>query len=196
MPKERVACVERQTSETAISVRLSLDGRGAARVETGLGFFDHMLTQLAVHGFLDLELSARGDLEVDGHHLVEDVGLALGRALVEALGDKAGIKRFGFALVPMDEALAQVALDLSGRPYLGWEVKFPQEQMGVFEAALVREFFRALAAAGGVTLHARATGENSHHMAEALFKALGRALDQATQLDERLSGVPSSKGVL
>ena len=189
--------VERATKETDISVELSLDGSGIAEVTTGVPFLDHMLTLFAVHGFFDLTISARGDIEVDDHHTVEDVGICLGEALVRALGDRKGIRRYGFAVTPMDEALAQVALDLSNRAYLVYEVPPVAQKVGKFDTELAPEFFRAFCNHGGVTLHARTLyGSNTHHILEAMFKAWGRALDEATRFDERRSGVPSSKGAL
>ncbi|MDI6870172.1 MAG: imidazoleglycerol-phosphate dehydratase HisB [Bacillota bacterium] len=188
--------VERVTNETQIVVELALDGTGQAEIATGLAFFDHLLNQVARHGLLDLKLSAKGDLAVDGHHTVEDTGLALGQALAQALGDKAGVRRYGEAAVPLDEALARVALDLSGRPFLALKADFPQHQVGDFDVFLIPEFLRALVTTAGLTLHAEVTGANSHHMAEALFKAVGRAVDAATQIDPRVAGIPSTKGTL
>lgn len=187
---------QRETAETRISVAFNLDGAGKAKLDTGLPFFDHLLSQVARHGLFDLEVSAQGDLAVDGHHTVEDTGLAMGQALAAALGDKAGLRRYGEASVPLDEALARVVLDLSGRPFLALKAEWPQPRTGDFELCLVPEFLRAFATTAGITLHAEATGANSHHLAEALFKALGRALDAATQTDPRMSGVPSTKGRL
>lgn len=194
----RVGSVERKTSETAIGLRLVLDGTGCAEVRTGIPFLDHMLSALARHGRFDLTLAAAGDLAVDCHHTVEDVGIVLGEAILQALGDKAGIVRYGNARVPMDEALGAAAVDLSGRPFLVFQAPQLRGQIGNFDADLVREFFQAL------TNHLRANvhlqleyGQNLHHMAEALFKAVGRALDQATMLDPRIAGVvPSTKGSL
>ncbi|MGE5554325.1 MAG: imidazoleglycerol-phosphate dehydratase HisB [Betaproteobacteria bacterium] len=188
--------VARATKETQIEVELALDGTGQGEVATGLAFFDHLLNQVAKHGLLDLRLTAKGDLAVDGHHTVEDTGLALGQALAQALGEKAGVRRYGEAAVPLDEALARVVLDLSGRPFLALRANFPQARVGEFDLALVPEFLRAFTTTAGITLHAEVTGANSHHMAEALFKALGRALDAASQLDPRVAGVPSTKGKL
>lgn len=192
----RRATVERATRETQIAVELELDGTGAAQLETGLPFFDHLLSQVARHGLFDLKVAARGDLAVDGHHTVEDTGLALGEAFAQALGEKRGLRRYGEAAVPLDEALARVVLDLSGRPFLALKAEFPQLMVGAFDTALVVEFLRAFTTTAGITLHAEATGANSHHVAEALFKALGRALDAATQVDPRVSGIPSTKGRL
>lgn len=193
----RLGTVERKTRETAIAVKIVLDGTGTAEVDTGLAFFDHMLTLWAVHGLFDLTLRAQGDLEVDGHHTVEDVGICLGQALSKALGDRRGIRRYGTAFVPMDEALAQVSLDLSNRPYLTYRVPALAERVGAFETELVPEFFRALCQHGGITAHILVPhGDNTHHILEAVFKAFGRALDEAVRVDPRQAGVPSSKGVL
>ena len=194
----RRAELTRETTETRIAVAVNLDGRGAHEVATGVGFFDHMLAQLSRHSLLDLAVSAQGDLHIDAHHTVEDVGIALGRALREALGAKAGIRRYGSCLLPMDETLARAALDLSGRPFLVWNVPFPTEKIGTFDTQLVREFFTALAMNGGITLHVDLlTGANSHHIAEACFKAVARALREAVELDPRADGaLPSTKGTL
>lgn len=193
----RTACVERATKETEIRVSLDLDGTGRCEVSTGVGFFDHMLTHVAVHGLMDLAVAARGDLDVDGHHTVEDVGIALGQALRDALGDRAGIARYGDATVPMDEALAQVVLDLSGRPHLSYEDGLPPVQVGGFDAELSREFFEAFARTAGATAHVRVlAGRNAHHVLEAVFKAFGRALSAATRVDPRRTGIPSTKGSL
>jgi imidazoleglycerol-phosphate dehydratase len=194
----RSAAVDRKTSETDIAVKFSLDGSGDHDIATGIGFFDHMLTLLAVHGLFDLSLRARGDLEVDGHHTVEDVGLVLGDALDQSLGDRAGIRRYGHAVVPMDETLAAVTIDLSRRPFLVYTVPEPKDAGGrSFDIYLAKEFFRALAVRGGMTLHINVLyGENEHHMIEAMFKAVARALDDAISVDDRLKGVRSSKGVL
>lgn len=193
----RRATVERKTRETAVAVHLVLDGTGRAEVDTGLPFFDHMLTLWAVHGFFDLTVRAQGDLEVDGHHTVEDVGITLGQALFEALGDRRGLRRYGTAFVPMDEAMAQVSLDLSNRPYLVWRLPGLAERVGSFETELAPEFFRAVCQHGGITAHILVPyGDNSHHILEAVFKAFGRALDDAVRLDPRRTAVPSSKGVL
>jgi imidazoleglycerol-phosphate dehydratase len=193
----RKAEVSRTTAETALSVKLDLDGTGRRDIATGVGFFDHMLDQLARHSLIDLEVRATGDLHIDDHHTVEDVGIALGRALAQALGDKSGIRRYGSCLLAMDEALVRAALDLSGRPFLVWKVAFPSAKIGTFDTELVREFFTAFAMNGGVTLNvARLDGTNSHHVAEACFKAVARALREAVELDPRGEGVPSTKGTL
>lgn len=193
----RQATVNRRTKETDIALTLRLDGTGEAAVSTGIGFFDHMLVLFAKHGLFDLDLQAKGDLEVDAHHTVEDVGLALGQALREALGDKAGLRRYGWCLLPMDDALARIALDCSGRPYLAYEAPDNAEPIGSFPFQLLEEFLRAFSVQGGLNLHvALLDGRDSHHMAEAVFKGLARALDQATQIDPRVQGVPSTKGAL
>jgi imidazoleglycerol-phosphate dehydratase len=192
----RRAQVERKTKETAISLSIDLDGTGSVEISTGIPFFDHMLSLMAMHGLFDLALRAKGDLEVDFHHTVEDVGIALGTGIKQALGDGTGIRRFGEALVPMDEALGRVVLDISGRPYLGYRVK-ARGRIKDFSAELVESFFKAVADHAGVTLHIDLLyGKNLHHIVEAIFKGFGRALDAATRLDERRSGVPSTKGKL
>jgi imidazoleglycerol-phosphate dehydratase len=193
----RQAEVSRTTAETSLVVRIALDGSGQHDNRTGVGFFDHMLDQLARHALIDLEVHADGDLHIDDHHTVEDVGIALGRALAQALGDKSGIRRYGSCHLAMDEALVRVALDLSGRPFLVWNVAFPAPKIGSFDTELVREFFTAFAMNGGVTLHvAKLGGVNSHHIAEACFKGVAQALRAAIEPDPRASGVPSTKGTL
>jgi imidazoleglycerol-phosphate dehydratase len=194
----RKAEISRKTTETAIEIRLDLDGTGRHSCATGIGFFDHMLDQLARHGLLDLEVTATGDRHIDDHHTVEDTGIALGRALTQALGDKRGIRRYGSCLLPMDETLVRAAVDLSGRPFLVWKVDFPTERIGAFDTQLIREFFTAFAMNGGVTLNIAALdGANSHHIAEACFKAVARALREAVEPDPRAAGaVPSTKGTL
>lgn len=193
----RKASARRETKETKVSVALNLDGSGTSEVSTGIGFFDHMLTLLARHGLMDLTVKAEGDLEVDCHHTVEDAGIALGQALRDALGDKAGIRRYGACFLPMDEALAMSALDISGRPFLVFSAEIPPGKIGDFDAGAAEEFFRAFAFNAGITLHMKVLcGSNAHHIAEALFKALGRALREAVQIDPRERGVPSTKGVL
>ena len=194
----REAAVERTTAETSIRLRLILDGKGACTASTGIGFFDHMLTLFARHGLFDLEIEAKGDLDVDFHHTVEDAGITLGQALREALGGKAGIRRFGHAYVPMDEALVRAVVDLSGRPFLAYDSPPSVEPIGGnFSFQLVEEFLRAFAVAGAMNLHMSIlAGRDAHHMAEAVFKSLARALDQATALDPRVEGVPSTKGLL
>jgi imidazoleglycerol-phosphate dehydratase len=194
----RTASLTRKTSETDITLTLSLDGTGQADVATGIGFLDHMLTAFARHALFDLSVQAKGDLHIDFHHTTEDVGIVLGQALATALGDKRGIRRFGQALVPMDEALAEVAVDLSGRPFLAWDVAFEQPKIGEMDTELFEEFFRALAMNGLLTLHVqRRAGRNAHHVAEACYKAVARALRMATEADPRAKGViPSTKGSL
>ena len=193
----RTATVDRKTGETDIALTLSLDGSGTPDVRTGIPFFDHMLTLFARHGLFDLTVVAKGDIEVDFHHTFEDVGITLGQALAKALGDKAGIRRYGSAYVPMDEALARVVVDCSGRPYLAYEAPRGVESIGMFPFQLVEEFLRAVAVQAGLTLHVTIlAGRDAHHMAEAVFKALARALDVAVSLDERVKGIPSTKGVL
>lgn len=193
----RTALIERSTKETKIKLELSLDASGNYEINTGVGFFDHMLTHIAKHGFLDLKVSAQGDLEVDAHHTVEDVGIVFGQALKKAFGDKNGISRYGHAIIPMDEALALVAMDLSGRPYLKFEADLGKGQLGGFDLELVKEFFQAVSVQAGMNLHIRLLdGENLHHCAEAIFKAFGRALAAAVRFDERIKGIPSTKGVL
>lgn len=194
----RKAEISRKTSETDLTVRIDLDGTGRHACRTGVGFFDHMLEQLARHSLIDIEVAASGDLQIDDHHTVEDVGIALGRALAQALGDKAGIRRYGSCHLAMDEALVRAALDLSGRPFLVWNVAFPSAKIGSFDTELVREFFTAFAMNGGVTLNvARLDGANSHHIAEASFKAVAQALRAAVEPDARNAGaVPSTKGTL
>ena len=194
---KRTASIDRKTSETAIKMTLSLDGEGNSDVRTGIPFFDHMLTLFARHGLFDLTVEAKGDIEVDFHHTVEDTGIALGQALAKALADKNGIRRYGSAYVPMDEALARVVVDCSGRPFLAYEAPRGVEAIGLFPVQLVEEFLRALAVNAGLTLHVSIlAGRDAHHMAEAIFKALGRALDIAVSHDERVKGIPSTKGVL
>jgi imidazoleglycerol-phosphate dehydratase len=194
----REASITRTTAETRIAVTLSLDGTGAYDNGTGVGFFDHMLDQFARHSLIDLTVRAEGDLHVDDHHTVEDTGIAIGQALARALGDKRGIRRYGACLLPMDDALVRAALDLSGRPYLVWSLDLPAPKIGSFDAELVREFFQALATHGGITLHVhRLAGLNAHHIAEAAFKAVARALREAVEPDPRKAdAIPSTKGTL
>lgn len=196
--KERKSIVTRKTGETDITIRLDLDGSGTDyKNQTGIGFFDHMLDEFARHGFFDLDVTCQGDLEVDGHHSVEDTGIALGTAIKEALGDKQGIRRYGSFLLPMDDALVLCAIDLSGRPYLSMDADFPAERVGTFETELVREFFYAVSYAAGMNIHLRVlSGENTHHIIEAMFKAFGKSLDQAVSYDERIGGVLSTKGTI
>ncbi|NLE36622.1 MAG: imidazoleglycerol-phosphate dehydratase HisB [Pirellulaceae bacterium] len=193
----RTACIERNTAETQISLELNLDGSGRADVSTGVGFFDHMLTLLAKHAAFDLTVKATGDLAVDQHHTVEDVGICLGRAMVEALGDKAGIRRYGNATVPMDETLASAVVDLGGRPYFVFNAELPTATIGAFDSQLVAEFWQAFAFNALCNLHVNLHyGRNSHHIAEGIFKATARALRAAVEADPRMGGVPSTKGVL
>lgn len=193
----RRATVKRDTKETNIELKLDLDGAGVSDVSTGIPFFDHMLTLFARHGLFDLTVKASGDIGVDAHHTVEDVGICLGQAFSEALVDKTGIVRYGHALLPMDESLALVALDISGRSYLTYDVDVPMEVVGTFDTPLVKEFLQAFANNLGLTLHVRLfTGKNTHHIIEAVFKGLGQALDAATTLDPRVKDIPSSKGQL
>ena len=195
--KKRKAKITRKTKETDIVVELKLEGLGKGAISTGIPFFDHMLTLMSAHGFFDISLNAKGDIEVDGHHTVEDVGIVLGSAFNEALGDKKGIKRYGSKLVPMDESLASVAIDYSNRPFLTYNVEFVRPTTGGFDVELVEEFFKAFVNASGTTLHVNLLyGENTHHVIESIFKAFGQALDEATSIDDRIRGVRSTKGVL
>jgi imidazoleglycerol-phosphate dehydratase len=194
----RSATITRTTAETDISVALALDGSGSTQIDTGIGFFDHMLDQLSRHSLIDITLRARGDLHIDDHHTVEDCGIALGQALARALGDKRGIRRYGACHLPMDDAQVRAALDLSGRPFLIWNLAFPTQKIGTFDTELVREFFQALSTHGGITLHVDLIhGLNSHHIAEAAFKALAQALRAAVEIDPRKAdAIPSTKGTL
>jgi imidazoleglycerol-phosphate dehydratase len=193
----RTARIQRQTAETKIELSLDLDGAGKSEIATGIGFFDHMLTLLGKHSLIDLSIKAQGDLHVDAHHTVEDVGICFGKALSQALGDKAGIRRYGNAAVPMDETLVTSAVDLSGRAFLVWKVPLPPEMLGTFNAPLAEEFWRAASSAGTFNLHVICHhGQNSHHVVEGVFKATARALRQAVEADPRGGGIPSTKGVL
>ena len=193
----RTAQIRRETAETVIDLELNLDGTGQSRVSTGVGFFDHMLTHIGKHGLLDLTVNATGDLHIDAHHTVEDVGICFGKGLVQALGDKAGIRRYGDATLPMDETLVTAAVDLSGRPFLVWRAAVPAETLGTFSSQLAEEFWRAVSSAGLMNLHVVLHhGHNTHHIIEGIFKACARALRQAVEPDPRASGVPSTKGVL
>ncbi len=193
----RTARVRRETGETRIDLALDLDGAGRADVATGVGFFDHMLTLLAKHSLVDLTVKAEGDLHVDAHHTVEDVGICFGQGLAQALGNKAGIRRYGSMTLPMDETLVTVALDLSGRPFLVWNADVPPETLGVFNSQLAEEFWRGASSSGAFNLHVVLHhGRNTHHIIEAIFKAAARALRQAVEADPRVTGVPSTKGVL
>jgi len=194
---KRQASIERKTKETDISLALCLDTEGKADIQTGIGFFDHMLTLLAHHGFMDITLRAVGDIEVDAHHTVEDVGIVLGKALAEALGNKEGIRRYGHFMLPMEEALVVCAVDFSGRPYLSFDVPFTTERVGTMETEMFEEFFRAVCLHAGLNLHIKLLdGKNNHHIAEAAFKAFAKAIDMAVTFDKRVKGVLSSKGSL
>lgn len=197
MEKERIREIKRKTNETDISLKFNLDGKGNSEIKTGIGFFDHMLTLFSKHGIFDLYVQASGDLDVDCHHMVEDIGISLGKCIAEALADKRGIKRYGTAFVPMDEALAMVSLDLSGRAFLVFDCEMGANLVGNFDTETVEEFFRALAVNAGLTLHIKLLyGKNTHHIIEAVFKAFGRALREAASFDERIEGLMSTKGVL
>lgn len=194
----RTGTVSRKTKETDIAVSVNLDGEGKADIATGIGFFDHMLEQLSKHSLIDIAIKAKGDLHIDGHHTVEDTGIALGQALKEAIGDKRGIRRYGHAYVPMDEALSRVALDFSGRAHLVWNAAFTAERLGTMDTELLREFFQALSGAAGLTFHGENLyGSNNHHIAESLFKACAKALRMAVEIDGRAAdSLPSTKGTL
>ena len=193
----RMATIRRETAETKIELTLDLDGTGQSTVATGVGFFDHMLTHLTKHGLFDLTVQCQGDLHIDAHHTVEDVGICFGKALLQALGTKAGIRRYGDATVPMDESLVTAAVDLSGRPFLVWDAAVPTELLGTFSSQLAEEFWRAVSSAGLLTLHVvQIHGKNTHHIVETIFKACARSLRAATELDPRAAGIPSTKGVL
>lgn len=194
----RTATIRRDTSETKIAVTVNLDGTGKYQISTGVGFFDHMLEQLSRHSLIDLEVETKGDLHIDQHHTVEDTGIAIGEAIARALGDKRGIRRYGDALSPMDETLTQVALDISGRPWLVWRTDFTQKKLGEMDTELFKHWFHSFAQAAGITLHVETLhGENNHHIAESAFKGLARALRQAIEIDPRKAdAIPSTKGVL
>ena len=193
----RSATITRKTNETAITVTVDLDGTGTHTMRTGIGFFDHMLDQLSRHSLINIDVHTKGDLHIDDHHSVEDTGIAIGQAIAAALGDKRGIRRYGECALAMDDAQVRCALDLSGRAYLVWNVTFPTGKIGTFDTELVREFFQALATHGGITLHVDLVhGMNSHHIAEAAFKAVARALRMAVEPDARMTGIPSTKGSL
>lgn len=195
--QDRIGSCTRKTKETEITITINLDGQGRNHIDTGIPFFDHMLNGFARHGLFDLEVEAVGDLDVDCHHTVEDNGIVLGQAVANALGDKAGIKRYGYFLLPMDETLALSAIDLSGRPYLNFDADFPTEHIGGLDTEMIREFFYAVSYSAAMNLHLKILdGGNSHHMAEALFKAFGKALDAATMAEPRMNGVWSTKGSL
>lgn len=194
---QRCACIKRTTRETDITLTLNLDGSGKSDIHTGVGFFDHMLEGFAKHGFFDLTVRVNGDLHVDGHHTVEDTGIVLGQAIAQAAGDKAGIRRYGFFMLPMDDALALSAVDLCGRPWLEFDCCFPTPVIGTLDSQLIREFFYAVSYSAAMNLHLKMmSGQNSHHMAEAMFKAFAKALDMATGYDGRIDGVLSTKGSL
>lgn len=193
----RIATVERKTKETDIAITLNLDGNGTSVIDTGIGFFDHMLEGFAKHGFFDLNCKVTGDLQVDGHHTVEDAGIVLGQAISQAVGDKKGIRRYGYFILPMDDALALCAVDLCGRPYLNFECEFTSPRVGYLDTELVKEFFYAVSYSAGMNLHIKMlSGSNNHHMIEAMFKAFAKALDQATGFDPRVTDVLSTKGSL
>ena len=193
----RAGAVHRKTKETDIKLKLNLDGQGVTSIQSGVSFMDHMLILFIVHGFFDLDIKGAGDVEVDDHHTVEDLGICLGQAFKQALGDLSGICRYGFSVIPMDEALAQVAVDISNRPYLHYEAPIKDQKVGTFDTALAKEFLRALSLHAGLTLHVKVIhGDNTHHIIEAVFKALGRALGQAVSLEPRTTGPLSSKGSL
>jgi imidazoleglycerol-phosphate dehydratase len=193
----RSATMTRKTAETAVAVTIDLDGTGTHSMRSGVGFFDHMLDQLSRHSLIDMDVQTKGDLHIDDHHTVEDTGIAIGQAIAAALGDKRGIRRYGECALAMDDAQVRCALDLSGRAYLVWNVDFPTQKIGTFDTELVREFFQALATHGGITLHVDMVhGINSHHIAEACFKAVARALRMAVEPDARATGIPSTKGTL
>lgn len=193
----RISKLERNTKETEISLNLNIDGNGTSNVNTGIGFFNHMLEGFSKHGFFDLNVSVKGDLDVDGHHTVEDTGIVLGNAIKNAIGDKKGIKRYGYFILPMDDALVLCSIDLCGRPYLSFDCNFPTEMIGDFETQLVKEFFYALSYSAMMNIHIKLlSGFNSHHIAEAVFKAFAKALDEATTKDERINDVLSTKGSL
>ena len=194
---ERIAQIQRKTKETDIQVKLNLDGSGNSVINTGIGFFNHMLEGFSKHGFFDLNLNCEGDLAVDCHHTIEDCGIVLGNAIREALGDKSGIKRFGSCILPMDESLVLCAIDLSGRPYLVFDGEFTTEKIGYMDTEMVKEFFYAISYSAGMNLHIKVlTPGNNHHMAEAMFKAFARALDEAVSRDHRVQGILSTKGSL
>jgi imidazoleglycerol-phosphate dehydratase len=195
---ERKATIDRKTKETEIHLELNLDGGGLSEINTAIPFMDHMLGLMAAHGFMDLRIDAVGDIEIDDHHTIEDLGICLGTALSKALGEKAGIERYGLAVIPMDEALSRVVIDISNRPFLAYRVSLKESNAGKFDVTLVREFFRALVNSSGITMHVDLiSGEDAHHISESIFKAFGKALDRAMRIENRLQGaVPSTKGVL
>ncbi|NLK68005.1 MAG: imidazoleglycerol-phosphate dehydratase HisB [Clostridiaceae bacterium] len=193
----REAEVTRKTLETEVNVKIDIDGSGISKIETGIGFFDHMLTLFAKHALIDLEVFSKGDLQVDSHHTIEDIGIVMGQAIAKALGSKECLARYGTAFVPMDEALSMVSLDLSSRPYLYYDIDFSAAQIGQMETEMVEEFFRAVSVHGGITLHIKLMhGKNNHHIAEATFKAFGQAFRKACEIDNKITGVLSTKGTL
>lgn len=194
---ERKATIKRETKETNIFIELNIDGKGINEIDTGIGFLNHMLTHISKHGFFDLKVKAIGDLDVDSHHTIEDVGIVLGKCIKKALGDRVGIKRYGSSIVPMDEALVLCAVDISGRPIYISNAEFTVERLGSFDTEMVEEFFRAVCINSGLNMHIKVLdGKNNHHIAEAMFKAFGKALNEATQMDSRIEGVLSTKGTL
>lgn len=194
---QRIGTMNRETKETKIDLTVNIDGSGQSILDTGIGFFDHMLTHIAKHGFFDLNVTCEGDLEVDTHHTIEDIGIVLGKCIREAIGDKAGIKRYGSCILPMDETLVMCALDLSGRPYLNFDVDLTVPRLGTMDTEMVKEFFMAIAVHAGMNLHIKLLdGSNNHHIVEGVFKAFGNALDQATTVDPRIVGTRSTKGML
>lgn len=194
---QREAEMARRTLETGVQVKINIDGTGMSKIETGIGFFDHMLILFAKHALIDLEVISKGDLNVDSHHTIEDIGIVIGQAIAKALGGKEGLTRYGTAFVPMDEALSMVSLDLSSRPYLYYDVEFSAPQLGQMDTEMVEEFFRAISVHGGITLHIKLMhGKNNHHIAEAIFKAFGQAFRKACEIDDRITGVFSTKGTL
>ncbi len=193
----RTAEIRRDTFETKINMSIDLDGTGINNISTGIGFFDHMLTHISKHGFFDIDVEAKGDIEVDCHHTIEDVGIVFGKCLSQALGDRKGIKRYGFFILPMDEALILCSLDISGRPYLNFDAVFPTEKCGDMDMEMVEEFFKAVCLNSGIDMHIKMLeGKNSHHIAEGIFKCFAKALDMAVSYDERIEGVLSTKGML
>jgi imidazoleglycerol-phosphate dehydratase len=195
---ERKANIQRKTKETDIQLSLNLDGKGLSKIDSGIPFIDHMLSLMAAHGFMDIQISAKGDIEIDDHHTVEDLGICIGMAINEALGEKKGIRRYGEATIPMDEVLSRVAIDISNRPFLAYRVSLSETKTGKFDVSLIKEFFRALVNYAGITVHVDLiSGDDAHHIAESIFKAFARALDQAVDVENRLdSAVPSTKGLL
>lgn len=194
---ERNAAIERNTLETSVNIKLNIDGKGKSNINTGIGFFDHMLTHISKHGFLDLDVYAKGDLVVDCHHTVEDVGIVFGKCLNDALGSKKAIKRYGYAVLPMDETLVLCSMDISGRPLLCFDCDFTVDSIGGFDTEMVEEFFRAVSINAGINLHIKLlSGKNNHHIAEGIFKAFGKALDMAVTIDDRIEGTLSTKGML